>query len=666
MKYSKLFLLALAAGMTGCASKPEITTENNKAGTEWNIAMTEDALAGHDPIEGWNRSMFAVNDVFMRYLVRPVGWVYTSILPSQAVDRIDYASTNLAFPGRFFSCVFQAKFKGGGIVFVRFLTNSTVGIAGLFDPADAWLGLPYQDENMGKAFACWGFGPGCVLILPCSSATNVRDQVGGVFDYALDLKMILPYISYLMTPNRIIRSYDSYNAIVESQPDLYEIFKLALTASRYVNLEDTKYHLMKPQPSGYGRLRTFYIPASAPLVKLAPEFHPVNPLVDTLKVGMFNMQRNDVSWWKKLSVWNTDFTSRGTIRSVQDRRYQFWNEADQPVPRNGTLVIIVPGIGSHYTAATQRSLAELLSDHGYAVAATTNTMNWSFANTPETAFPGYIPDGVKSLRSYLRAVLDDLRKNEKYTPKRVVVLGYSLGGLQTLHLAKMESENNTLGVDRFAAVNPPADLMKAVTKFDELAAVSKVWTREEYFRQMADAFCKYMYLSSLTHAPLSPEMLKANPELAKKYAMPLTPEQSAALFNISFRLTIRELVAAAHMRKFANDVPQSRFNREALYKYADSLGGRGYIEKYVLPRHPGKKLEDLNFESGLYSIEKNLRANPKVRVLHNLDDPFLTPADCVYLDKVLGNRLTWFDCGAHMGNMYLTLWQEKLIESVGK
>ena len=180
--------------LSACATKPDFATEspNDVAGKPWTLSMAEEELGGDDPIEPFNRSMFCVNDVFMQYLVWPVAWVYGSILPEQVIRRIDMASDNLAFPGRMVSCFLQAKFKYGGTEFLRFLTNSTVGIGGFFDPAEAWFGLRRRHENMGHAFAAWGIGPGCILVLPGSTATNPRDQVGLLFDSALDIKLIIP------------------------------------------------------------------------------------------------------------------------------------------------------------------------------------------------------------------------------------------------------------------------------------------------------------------------------------------------------------------------------------------------------------------------------------------------------------------------------------------
>ena len=97
-KYLKqLFCIAAALMLTTCATRPDLTEYAD--GTDWNVTKVEKALSGDDPIEPFNRSMFEVNHFLMRWLVRPVSWVYCSILPKEAIVRIDNVSDNLAFPG---------------------------------------------------------------------------------------------------------------------------------------------------------------------------------------------------------------------------------------------------------------------------------------------------------------------------------------------------------------------------------------------------------------------------------------------------------------------------------------------------------------------------------------------------------------------------------------
>ena len=96
-------------------------------GDKLTMADVTEELGGDDPIEPFNRSMFAVNDVLMQYLVCPISWVYGSILPEQVIRRIDMASDNLAFPGRMVSCFLQAKWKYGGTEFTYDASGRRLG-----------------------------------------------------------------------------------------------------------------------------------------------------------------------------------------------------------------------------------------------------------------------------------------------------------------------------------------------------------------------------------------------------------------------------------------------------------------------------------------------------------------------------------------------------------
>ena len=104
MKKQLISILSAAGLMlllSACATKPDFSApETHPAGQEWTMADVTEELGGDDPIEPFNRSMFAVNDVLMQYLVCPISWVYGSILPEQVIRRIDMASDNLAFPDR--------------------------------------------------------------------------------------------------------------------------------------------------------------------------------------------------------------------------------------------------------------------------------------------------------------------------------------------------------------------------------------------------------------------------------------------------------------------------------------------------------------------------------------------------------------------------------------
>ena len=676
-----LILLPALLFLSACATKPDFSTEHptDVAGQPWTLSMVEEQLGGDDPIEPFNRSMFCVNDVFMQYLVWPVSWVYGSILPEQVIRRIDMASDNLAFPGRMMSCFLQLKFKHGGTEFLRFLTNTTIGIAGLFDPAEAWFDLRRRHENMGHAFASWGIGPGCMFVLPGSTATNPRDQVGLLFDSLLDVKIIIPYAGTISSVNRIIRSYDSYNALTESSPDVYETFKMAMLALRYGQLCDLPDRSPVPR-----ELPAYTPPEKEGSVPVARYFHPENELNDTLRVAAFTMQNNNQSWWIKTSLWNTDFIMQGSKRSIRFSedlprlRYRLWEKNS-----NGTLAVIVPGVGTHYTGSTLSALAELLNSNGYAVAAMSNSMNWAFASAAGLSAPGYAPEDAAKVREAIRKIVEDVRENTDLKQFDLVLVGYSLGGLQTLKIAEMERREPLLNAKRYLVLNPPVDILKSMQRFDALAELSKVWNRRDFFLNADEVMVKFLpqVMSSRTLPPLlSPEALAEENRRRAALEDPLPPLkqpdlrtnldrlQAGVLIGLSFRMTMRELmmtlVRSGRAPEGAVKTPYSWFRRTALYAELDAISGMEYVNRFILPRHPGKTLEQLQYESSLYSSAESLKEESRIRILHNVDDPILNDEEIRFLDQTFGSRILWFDCGGHMGNLALKDYQDLLLRQL--
>ena len=79
----------------------------------------------------------------------------------------------------------QANFVEAGSELGRFLLNSTLGVAGLFDPASE-AGLGKYDADLGMMLARWHVPPGPYLVLPVLGPSNPRDAVGDLLGMAMN------------------------------------------------------------------------------------------------------------------------------------------------------------------------------------------------------------------------------------------------------------------------------------------------------------------------------------------------------------------------------------------------------------------------------------------------------------------------------------------------
>ena len=79
----------------------------------------------------------------------------------------------------------QGNFNQVGHAAGSFLINSTVGILGLFNPAEK-IGLKPNKEDVGQTLGSYGFGPGCYLVLPVLGPSTARDTLGLIADTFVD------------------------------------------------------------------------------------------------------------------------------------------------------------------------------------------------------------------------------------------------------------------------------------------------------------------------------------------------------------------------------------------------------------------------------------------------------------------------------------------------
>ena len=138
-----------------------------------------------DPFESFNRGVFFVNDQLDTFLIRPIAWTYGFITPDLVKDAIGRAFLNLRAPARFANDLLQGEVGDAGTTGARFLVNSSIGVAGLFDVAAA-LGHPHHPSDFGQTLHAYGAGPGPYLVIPVLGPSTVRDGTGRVVDVFFD------------------------------------------------------------------------------------------------------------------------------------------------------------------------------------------------------------------------------------------------------------------------------------------------------------------------------------------------------------------------------------------------------------------------------------------------------------------------------------------------
>ncbi len=132
-----------------------------------------------DCFEKANRGIFAFNQILDKVIFKPLAKGYR-VFPQPIRSGTSNALSNLGNVVTIPNNVLQGQFKDAGLNSARFVINSTLGIAGIFDVA-SYYGIKKRDkEDYGQTLGVWGAGPGCYFVLPVLGPTTVRDSIGSV------------------------------------------------------------------------------------------------------------------------------------------------------------------------------------------------------------------------------------------------------------------------------------------------------------------------------------------------------------------------------------------------------------------------------------------------------------------------------------------------------
>lgn len=137
-----------------------------------------------DPYETFNRKVYAFNTTLDTYILKPPAKVYAAVVPAQVRAGINNVYNNVNMLPTVANDVLQGEWNLAIKDTWRFIANSTIGIAGIFDPASTFK-LPPHSNDLGLTFAKWGDKQSPYLVIPFLGPSTFRDGMGMMFDYAL-------------------------------------------------------------------------------------------------------------------------------------------------------------------------------------------------------------------------------------------------------------------------------------------------------------------------------------------------------------------------------------------------------------------------------------------------------------------------------------------------
>ncbi len=174
-----------------------------------------------DPLEPVNRAFFSFNDKLYFWALKPAASGYKAVIPEEVRVSIRNFFSNVTTPVRFVNCLLQANFNCAGTEALRFFLNTTVGVAGFFDPSKKDFKIEKTNKDFGQTLGVYGIGTGFYIVWPVLGPSSVRDTIGYVGDLFLDPQ------NYLITNFWINLAVKSY----------YQVNETSLTIGEYEDLK---------------------------------------------------------------------------------------------------------------------------------------------------------------------------------------------------------------------------------------------------------------------------------------------------------------------------------------------------------------------------------------------------------------------------------------------
>jgi ABC-type transporter lipoprotein component MlaA len=617
---SLAFALALVA--SGCASVPSDTGVATNSAVLGNDALYAPPhgegfsvlVYTDDPLEPANRVSLRLTKGALDYVAQPLALGYRALVPEFARETLSRFYGNLNYPGRFVSLLLQGRLKDSGEETGRFLVNSTAGVLGLFDPA-ARLKLDSFPEDVGQAFGRWGIRPGPYLFLPMLGPSNARDAVGRVFDMALDPATYFTGATLAFGLNSFSLRVDDYRDLSAAEADWYAPIRTYWAIRREAEVEN------------------YRIPQSA--------FEASDP---EPSLGVLKFSPQDPSFGRRAKERKLALPSTG-----KTLRYSLWLQPE-PAP----LLFVLPGIGSHRRGGTTVAFAELAFARGFSVVAISSTFQPEVQlRALRSPYPGYAPHDAADIRAALEAIHADIAA---WKPGRVTsasLVGLSLGAAHALHIAAQPE--SALRFERVVAVNPPVDFLVASRRFDEFFDAPLRWPAAERDRRVLETGKKAL---ALLDGDVS------DPRL------PFDRIESEFLIGLNGRDAVHNAMVAIQTTTGRGVLLEPELDpaRGWLLEEVNHSSFDAYVRHLVLPHFlgsdPNASVESLLEASGLHDIAPALATNPRVAIFTNVDDFLLGEGDADWLRAALGERVTIFPQGGHLGNLWVPQVQDSIFRAL--
>lgn len=652
---------------------------------------------GADKYEKFNRKMFNFNLKLNQFVLNPIHKVWTSVMPKYGMDRIKSAYTNIEYPKRLMSTLLQRDFKSSKSETVRFFTNSTLGLGGLYDPAKTLFKIDSVKEDMEQALNKCKIPRGTYLVLPIISSTTPRNIAGKILECPLDPSLYFASpITALVKMGLLVNGSSYMQPVIKMLEstyfDPYDIAKKLYAIENYIknfnldrkeateeemrffsenyqnenNIESllsnknplTKSENINEEITQNKDLSDAFVTGTQDkkmLIQNDKDFHlnadiiladykTQGPILDSLRTSIFDIPEVKKSIWAETSIWNRCFSNKiktSVVFPIENRakyKYRYILQKD----KNSPVAIIYPSIGEGANSHHSEIIAKLFFDEGYSVILQGSHFNWEFVNSmPENYKPGLPSQDIAYLKLTTSKIFEDLEKKYQYKFGKKVIIGTSLGAFATLLVANDEAKNNTLGVSKYISINPPIELLYSLFLIDKNNEDMCI-NDSDFKQKTANSVAKIIKFF---------ENRKFDKNIVR---MPFSEKEAKIITGFVLRQKLSDLVLAI-------ESPNIKSKKD-IYTLINDMSFKDYAQKYLITE--SYQFENLNTEASLHYIADYLKNNDNYKIYHTVNDYFVTPNQLAQLKSYSENKLVLLDNGGHLGFLYRKEFLDELKKDI--
>lgn len=671
---------------------------------------------GRDKFEGFNRKMFAFNQKLNKYAIRPIHIVWASIMPQYGMDRIKSATQNIEYPIRLMSTLIQRDFKASGTETVRFLTNTTIGLAGLYDPAKSLFNITPVNENMDQALAKCHVKPGPYIVIPVLSGTTPRGLVGRGLDTALNPS------SYIATPviaavkagllvNKTSFMQPIAKMVESTYADPYDIARKLYGLQSYIQCENLD---RKDVLEASGKiinedndelvLDEIELADAEVIIKNMPSVTQENADIEANNVnektpGNEELTINDiVQGGTNIDDIILKTYDKKNSKLMADMVLFDYNPQCPVVDSMRTALFDLPGINDsiwNEMSVWNRCFSKQIKTSSINVDPTRENYKFRYIMQKDKNAPLAIvyPSIGEGIGSHHAVVMAKIFYDEGYS---VVIQGSNF----QWEFVKSMPEGYRPGVP-----SNDADYLKTVTG----KIIAKLQDKYEcHFPQKVVIGTSFGAISALFLAEKESKnntlnidkYISVNPPVELFYAMNQIDKNTAEWNRNPDELKERVAVTAAKILQISQNKEIDRENigtlpfteeegklitgfimhqkladlvftienasksrKTGIYDKLNNITYREYAEKY-LTSDTHQNVDDLEFGASLYSIADYLKNSNNYKIYHALDDYLVNQQQLKDLKQIAKDNVVLIDHGAHLGFMYRQEFLDELKKDI--